>query len=818
MTPVTDPKILAQLNADQTPPQNSGLGEPVTDPRILAQLNGEMPQKSKSFMDELGYVNESLGKGLRHAISAPAQFVNPFIDSVVGSDLTGSLNRANQERDEEYYKKYPEGGYIGQAISDVGEYLPSMFVGGGLMKGAGAVAAGASKIPAALKGLGGLIGRGAGAGVLTSPLIYDQESKLSPLQKAGIGGITGAIGAPLLGGLGKGTELIGKAASKGKDWLSIALTPSKIAEKNMLGDIANPAEAIAKKAAGERIGVNLRPSEASQSTLAAATEADLGYSKEGAKLLEQQAKIRQAEEKGAISNLLNEITPDSKNVNVSGQTRDIAKQIQEARENAVLSHEGKGIESFMNNLSPGEHADVGTSARKMAKDILQKKRDALSEQASPLYEAAYGETVAPNKLNSLMKKDGTIEKAVQDVLKNPDYRAELQGYAPNSIKVLDLAKRQIDSRISGANQAGDREQVRLLMKAKERLVSETDQYSPTYAKARAIYSEGAKPISALENSTIGRLSQLDDAQLNKATKTLFNPQETNLQILAKARDEIVKENPELWKGIVRSEMERRLDRTNNPLSGENFYKQVFGKSVDYKQFKEAVKGFPELQKEMEALRAQFKNSSHNMKSIRGTDIAKISRMNDSQLKNVSKTIFDPTQTDQMAFSKIRDSFEKADPKVWNNLTRNEIERLMATVKNNRYGSKFYSAVLENDNKFNQFLEATKNNQKVHDKLKDMREVFRSLINTKNAREAYNKRANKLDVGRNAVSMALGMVKKLIAGDYDKAALKVVFSKDWDKSLHKVHQINSKEGRDLGMLNLLRSVGGALPSIVQGLVK
>src|SRR5258708_35693677 len=121
-----------------------------------------------------------------------------------------------------------------------------------------------------------------------------------------------------------------------------------------------------------------------------------------------------------------------------------------------------------------------------------------------------------------MSQDGTIEGAINSVISDHKYRYELQGYAPNSIKVLDLAKKHIGAQITSAQgtpmNPGNRNDVRLYTDAKNRLVSAIDEFSPTYAEARAIHSEGAKPLQAIRESGIGKIASMDDAQLKAVPK------------------------------------------------------------------------------------------------------------------------------------------------------------------------------------------------------------------------------------------------------------------------------------------------------------
>lgn len=86
MTPVTDPNILAQLNA----PDTANL-KPVTDPAVLAQLNGaQQPQQNQSFIDQMAsspLINGVLGAGDALAGTLSAGLYNPHTGSGTAYDV-----------------------------------------------------------------------------------------------------------------------------------------------------------------------------------------------------------------------------------------------------------------------------------------------------------------------------------------------------------------------------------------------------------------------------------------------------------------------------------------------------------------------------------------------------------------------------------------------------------------------------------------------------------------------------------------------------------------------------------------------------------
>lgn len=762
------------------------------------------PMDNRSVLDKtvdaINSVGDPISKGIRHAVMAPGQFAAPLIDAALGTNLAKDLNESNSYLDKVYKQEHPDEGIGSELLSLGGEMaLPGGAASKALTEGM-KVAKGLPLLgkAATLAGAGGL------AGLLSSPLVYDESGKMSPGEKIQTGANVGALLEPAMVGGGK---IAGKVADVAGDilrGLADYIKPGGSANK-IMGSLTNVEETLARKAAGDRLGLNLTPAEAANRNLIAKEQAGLGYTQEGAKKLEDQQIQRGTAEKNMISDLMNSISKD--NSSAARTIRDTSARVQQQRMDAITSKEREGIDSLFSDLSSGEGAP--RNVRDMSAEILAKKRAARQEQAQPLYEAAYKEEVAPNRFNALMKKDGTIESSVNSVLSDPNYRVELEGYAPNSIKVLDLAKRKIDSSIEGAlsGQKPDRETARVLMGAKERLVKATDQYSDNYRNARKIFAGESEPINDLENSILGKISKMDESQLNQVSKTIFNPRETDLNVLSKFKNEIVKEDPDIWKSMVRHEMDRRLNSSSAPLNGANFYKNVLQKPQDYQQFKEAVKGFPELETKLDNLRATFKNSDNKYREIKGTNLANIGAMKDKQLKQVSSVIFNPRETDMNSFKEIRDVMQRENPQGWKNIMRNEMERRMSKADTNS-GTAFYKGVLRNENDFNHFMAASEGMPEVQQKLRDMREVLPYIFNKPTTKAAKGQRENSMDMVRNAFNAAGMIVKKHFADKYDQAAIDLITKGKWDQEISKIRQIKNEDTRNAAFGELLTRISGA----------
>jgi hypothetical protein len=488
-----------------------------------AGIDAKMPEPStgEKALVGLGRGFVDVGQGLKQK--------GLQIGEALGLANPGSADAYTKQTDAErqFYDSTP----IGQSgVGDVGRFvggaLPYLAVPGGVAGGLAARAA---------------TGALAGAGIGATQYTPEQGSDL--------------FNTALGGALGGAFPLAGGALKVAKDALSKAI-PSR-----MLNGI-NPDEALATKAAADRIGLNITPAEASGDPISAAMQGRLGTSKKGAQQLYDFSKNRLGQEKQAVRTFLDDLSPDG-----SSAAEDI---------------------------------------RAAAMKSLTGKEQALAKSAKPLYKSSAMQLVPEDKMAALVNEP-IITDALKKIGNDPIFASELKGFEPNSIKVLDLTKRNIDDSIESAMRGGEKNKARLLMGAKEKLLSVMDEASPDYAAARSLYSEGAKPLEKLRNSYVGKIANLSDQQLKSVSKTIFDPAQTDVKVLAKMRNEISNNNPEAWRRIIRNEMERRLDQSAGDYAGSTFYGKILRSDRDFKQFMTATEGYPKIQQKLSDMRLAFKD-------------------------------------------------------------------------------------------------------------------------------------------------------------------------------------------------------------------
>ena len=277
-------------------------------------------------------------------------------------------------------------------------------------------------------------------------------------------------------------------------------------------------------------------------------------------------------------------------------------------------------------------------------------------------------TVGKESLKKILE-DSNINQAFKEVTTSSIYESEIKGFPRDSIKVLDQVKDALDSKIEKFIKHDATNEVRILTKAKNKLLDYLDAESKNYNVAREIYKKGSPEIEALSKGQIGKLSRLSDPQLKTFTQNLFDSKQTDRQVLNNVRDRLYKESPKTWNALVRNEMERKL----------------------------------------------------------------------AQSANLPKT--------------------------------------------NNYGSTFYDLVLSKD--MDMFERALKNNPKELNKLREMQGAFKNLVNSRTVKTAAGQAETSMSRERSSPQWYVNLAKKLTGGQYDKTAIDIIYSPEWDKELANV---------------------------------
>lgn len=634
-----------------------------------------------------------------------------------------------------------------------------------------------------------MLAGGASTGLLGASQYVPGNSWGARAANGAMGVALGAVAPPIAAGISKFADFLDKPMNA---------VQNKISSYILKG--TDPEATIARKAAGERVGVTLRPEEASASPYVGKKVGQIGITDKGALDLQKSSQERLAQEKASINKTLDVISEDK--TPAQSYIRANAKRIQQETEAPIIKQEQGRVNQFLDDVSPNQ-GDVTSDVRKILKNHLDDQQHALDAKVKPLYEKAYHHKVAPTKIKSLMSQDGAIETSINQVLKDPNYRAELEGYAPNSIKVLDLAKRRIDAQIAQAKgtpiNPGDNDLVRVLSKSKERLVNAIDSYSDDYAQARRIFSEEVKPINVLRDSPVGKIASMDDIQLKNTGKTIFDPNQTNPKDLETIRNIIHSKSPETWSASVRQEFERRLAKGKGVNEARDFLKTVFRNQNDINQFMVATEKNPQLQKEMQSLINDYSKQESALDLVRNGKIYEISKLDDTELNKVGRILFDPSQTSPKIMRDLHKKFDSKAPGLWNRSVRNFLEDAMnqSQIK----GNTFYRTHLLNDKKYNMLQTALEGNPNAQQRVRDTRLAFEHLVDQASPRAAVKLSATGMSLPRSSAQYIEQEAIKKIGKKYDEAAVKFITSKDWDKAYQEIRKVTNRGERARLMVDL-----------------
>lgn len=205
-------------------------------------------------------------------------------------------------------------------------------------------------------------------------------------------------------------------------------------------------------------------------------------------------------------------------------------------------------------------------------------------------------------------------------------------------------------------------------------------------------------------------------------------------------------------------------------------------------------------------REVYSEYSKPIEKLEASQVGRIANTKDTQLKNISSSIFDPAQTDLSVLRQIKDTVQKHNPEAWNGIVRNEMERLMGKKKD-MTGSNFYNQILANENKFNQFKTALSDNKKASEKLDDMKKIFGRLINVPTAKTAEALSRTSMSKERSSTQTAMRYLQELLSGGkYDKAAVELITSPKWTDELDKLGRITNTDKLIGAFHNLMGKAG------------
>lgn len=456
---------------------------------------------AKTKGGKLGTIARQAGQGATFGFSDEIVDILAAIGAgAVSSDLTieEALKEARRMSKEELgadWKNAPVTSFISQVAGGVPMGLTKGAASAANWIRGGSTLQGIGKGAAIGAGYGGLAGLGAADDTLSSRVSGAAVG-------AGTGGLVGGATAPLAR-MGTPPDAVDfrKVVNKtekvatGKAEKDLA---RKLAARPDLVDQLSRAEAM--DAAAKRQGINLTLAE------------KIARSQSDPLLADQKILSQNPMTAGVMEDLY---AARSGTPNQAGQI-----------ENALMARAGElsgGMESY-DDVAAALIDKSQKSASKITQDLVA--------QANPLYKAAYGVDVDPNEFAQLVQKQPIVANAIKQAINDERFSAQLMGKNPNSVEVLDAAKRIIGEKIrAGANPMQPFD-TRAYKAAQDQLLGLADKYAPEYAQARGVYS--GQPEQLAMRARIGAVADIDPLQSKQVADKLFSGTQKNAELAAQA--------------------------------------------------------------------------------------------------------------------------------------------------------------------------------------------------------------------------------------------------------------------------------------------
>lgn len=313
---------------------------------------------------------------------------------------------------------------------------------------------------------------------------------------------------------------------------------------------------------------------------------------------------------------------------------------------------GQAVNSLLTSISP-----TGTSPRiasgmavEGAQAAVKGARAEMQAQAKPIYEVA----LQPGNIVELPAIQKNLDPAEQAILKHvtntirndPVLGPKIQGWQDNAMFTLDQVKKNTDSMISAAQQAGDGYRASILTGFKNNLLKTMDQAHPEYANARAIYEEGMPAATNIERGVVGDMAKLENNDVLRASQTIFGKGSSPEDIrAARAAFEAAGKKGALpnwqdnWNALVRSHLEQTFNEIPESSTGAvtnvggTFYKAVYGNTRKKAMLEAATEHNPGLQADMLDLMTALNATGRAMK---GESITAFAQMGQKELANEAK--------------------------------------------------------------------------------------------------------------------------------------------------------------------------------------
>lgn len=246
-------------------------------------------------------------------------------------------------------------------------------------------------------------------------------------------------------------------------------------------------------------------------------------------------------------------------------------QLDAGAKRAAASLEQQNQQAFdatselINTIADPEVVATGAKRfRNAAQTALEAGKQRRSKAVRPLFDEALevGADVDLAPINALIKE------ALEDAPKTGKFAATInkvkgllvgpKGAKP-SLRQLQKAKFEIDEMLEafGEGSLGNTTK-REVLGVQQELVRQMESASPLYGAANEEFKRLSPAVTELQDSIIGNISAITDANLKNVSRRIFDVAESNPQVVKNARAIIDKVDPGAWDDLMRVEFQRRF--------------------------------------------------------------------------------------------------------------------------------------------------------------------------------------------------------------------------------------------------------------------
>lgn len=258
-----------------------------------------------------------------------------------------------------------------------------------------------------------------------------------------------------------------------------------------------------------------------------------------------------------------------------------ASEIVRANDDLIAGQVDGAIQKILDVLSKEtDSAAAGLRGINAAEAAIETARAQVAAQTAPIYKQAFakGGTVdiqpVVDELTALVDgAKGSQQAALRRALNYFFVKQGDEKVLDTSVEGLHATKLALDEMLEqrGTATALGRITRRQIVELKTKLLDAISAASPTYDMARRVYAaESQRLVDPLQNSVVGVLSRVDDAQAATAAARLFNDGNVTPQMMRRARDAIryVERNDGLegaWNGLVRQWLGSQFNKAAREL-------------------------------------------------------------------------------------------------------------------------------------------------------------------------------------------------------------------------------------------------------------